>query len=183
VVTRFPDFLWDIEHNSPSLKMQPHTQVALGFTTGLEVLCGGAAHAQPDAQTPASAEASYNTTLTTLRGAGRMPDREDGTSGSDEDGDGSPSVRGQGPLRGRGRGRGRGGGRSRRGRDADGDWGGATGRAHGGAVGADGSSANVAQIDMFRSDRHVCQNVLVAHLYHVFLQLPFSEKFCSAMGT
>jgi hypothetical protein len=35
--------------------MQPHTPVALGFTTGLEVLCGGAAHAQPGAQTPASA--------------------------------------------------------------------------------------------------------------------------------
>ena len=70
--------------------------VALGFTTGLEVLCGGAAHAQPGAQTPASAVAAYNTPLTTLRGAGGMPDREDGTSGSNDDGDGSPSVRGQG---------------------------------------------------------------------------------------
>jgi hypothetical protein len=154
--------------------MQPHTPVALGFTTGLEVLCGGAAHAQPGAQTPASAAAAYNTPLTTLRGAGRMPDREDGTSVSDDD-DGSPSVRGQGPLRGRGRGRGRGGGRSRRGRGAAGARGGATGRAHGGAVGADGSSANVTQIDTFRSDRHVYQNVLVAHLYHAFLQLLFPE--------
>ena len=54
--------------------MQPHTPVALGFTTGLEVLCGGAVHAQPGAQTPASAAAAYNTPLTTLRGAGRMPD-------------------------------------------------------------------------------------------------------------
>jgi hypothetical protein len=93
-----------------------------------------------------------------------------------------PSVRGQGPLRGRGRGRGRGGGRSRRGRGADGARGGATGRAHGGAVGADGSSANVAQIDTFRSDRHVCQNVLVAHLYHAFLQLPFSGVLLRLMG-
>jgi hypothetical protein len=80
--------LWDIEHNSPSLKMQPHTPVALGFTTGLEVPCGGAAHAQPGAQTTASSAAAYNTPMTTLRGAGRMPDREDGTSGSDDDGDG-----------------------------------------------------------------------------------------------
>jgi hypothetical protein len=95
VVTRFPDFLWDIEHNSPSLKMQPHTLVALGFTTGLEVLCSGAAHVQPGAQRPASAAAAYNTPLTTLRGAGRMPDREDGTSDTDDDGDGLPSVRGK----------------------------------------------------------------------------------------
>jgi hypothetical protein len=77
----FPIFWWDIDSHTPSLKMQPHTPVALGFTTGLEVLCGGAAHAQPGAQTPASAAAAYNTPLTTLRGAGRMPDREDGTSG------------------------------------------------------------------------------------------------------
>jgi len=41
--------------------MQPYTPVALGFTTGLEVLCGGAAHAQPGAETPASAAAAYNT--------------------------------------------------------------------------------------------------------------------------
>jgi hypothetical protein len=27
-----------------SLKMQPHTPVALGFTTGLEVLCAAAQH-------------------------------------------------------------------------------------------------------------------------------------------
>jgi len=44
----FPIF-WDIELSL--LKMQPHTPVALVFTAGLEVLCGGAAHAQPDAQT------------------------------------------------------------------------------------------------------------------------------------
>jgi hypothetical protein len=106
--------------------MQPHTPVTLGFTTGLEVLYGSAAHAQPDAQTPASGEAAYNTPLTTLRGAGRMPDREDGTSGSDDDGDGSPSVRGQGPLRGRGSGRGYCRGDSRRGRDAAVARGGAT---------------------------------------------------------
>jgi hypothetical protein len=139
VVTRFPDFLWDIDSRTPSFKMQPHTPVALGFTTGLEVLCGGAVHAQPDAQTPASAEAAYDTTLTTLRGAGRMPDREDGTSGSDNDCDGLPSVRGQGPLRGRGRGWGRGAGRFSRGRDIIVVRGVATGRAHGCEVGADGS--------------------------------------------
>jgi hypothetical protein len=76
--------------------------------------------------TPASAAATYNTPLTTLRGAGRMPDCEDGTSGSDDDVNGSPSVRGQGPLRGCIRGRRRGGGRSRRGRGAAGVRGGAT---------------------------------------------------------
>jgi len=41
-----------LSHNS--LKMQPHTQVTLGFTSGLEVLCGGIAHAQPGTQTTAS---------------------------------------------------------------------------------------------------------------------------------
>jgi hypothetical protein len=56
-------------------------------------------------------------------------------------------VHGQGPLRGRGRGRGSGRGRSRRGRGVAGDRGGATGRAHGLAVGADGSSANVASAE------------------------------------
>jgi hypothetical protein len=72
----FP-ILWVTPH--ASLKMQPHTPAALGFTTGLEALCGVAAHAQPGAQTPASAAAAYNTPLTTVRVAGRMPDRADGT--------------------------------------------------------------------------------------------------------
>ena len=44
--------------------MEPHTPAALGFTTGLEALCGVAAHAQPGAQTPASAAAAYNTYAT-----------------------------------------------------------------------------------------------------------------------
>ena len=90
---------------------------------------------------------SLQYTTDNITGAGRMPDREDGTSGSDNDGNGSTSVRGQGPLRGRGRGRGRGGGRSRRGRVATGDRGGETGRAHYCDVGADGSSANVASAE------------------------------------
>ena len=94
--------------------------------------------------------AAYKTPLTTLRGAGRMPDSEDDTSGSDDDGDGSPSVRGQGPLRGRGRGRGRGGGRSRRERGAACAPGGATGRAHG-ADGADGSPAPAVAGHAFRT--------------------------------
>ena len=57
--------------------MQPHTPAALGFTTGLEVQCGVAAHVQPGAQTPASAAAAYSTPLTKVRVADRMPDRAD----------------------------------------------------------------------------------------------------------
>jgi hypothetical protein len=52
------------------------------------VLFGGTAHAQPVAQTPASAVAAYNKPLTTLHGAGWMPDSKDDTSGSNNDCDG-----------------------------------------------------------------------------------------------